>query len=260
MKKFIVICLSTLFVLSGCTPSNENVLKVGMELAYPPFETTDNQGNPMGVSVEIAKAFGEYIGKEVVIENVNWTGLIPALQTDKVDMVISSMTITETRRESVDFSNPYAKAYLAFLVYKDSPVETSKDLNDSARTIAVKTGSTGDTYVTTNFPLASVLRLDDESAAIAEVINGRADAFIYDQLTIVRNYQANSATTRAMFIENQQVEGWGAAFKKGSNLTSQFNEFLADFIAKKGFEAIVEQFLKEEKEMFDQLGFTFFFD
>ena len=165
MKKFVVLML-LLLIISGCSSGQSDALVVGMELAYPPFETKDNSGNPMGVSVELAKAFGEYLGKEVIIENINWTGLIPALQTDKVDLVISSMTITEVRKESVDFSDGYAKAYLAFLVNKDSPVTVSEDLNNADRTIAVKTGSTGDFYITNNYPNAKVLRLDDESAAI----------------------------------------------------------------------------------------------
>lgn len=259
MRKYI--CLLLLLVLiMGCSTEKSEQLIVGMELAYPPFETKDNNGDPMGVSVELAKAFGDYLGREVVIENINWTGLIPALQTDKVDLVISSMTITEVRKQSIDFSDGYAKAYLAFLVNKDSPVTVSSDLNNAERTIAVKTGSTGDFYVTNNLPLAKVLRLDDESAAIAEVINARADAFIYDQLTIVRNYQQYKDKTKAVFIDNQQPEFWGAAFKKGSPLVAQFNAFLKKFKEDKGFEPIVEQYLKEEKELFDDLGFAFFFD
>ena len=259
MKKIMILFL-LLLMFGGCSSKQSDALIVGMELAYPPFETKDNYGKPIGVSVELAKAFGEYLGREVIIENINWTGLIPALQTDKVDLVISSMTITEVRKESVDFSDGYAKAYLAFLVNKDSPATVSGDLNNAGRTIAVKTGSTGDFYVTNNYPLATVLRLDDESAAIAEVINGRADAFIYDQLTIVRNYQKYPDVTKTIFIDNQQPEFWGAAFKKGSPLVAEFNAFLKKFKEDKGFEPIVKQYLKEEKEMFDDLGFAFFFD
>jgi polar amino acid transport system substrate-binding protein len=259
MKKCMILFV-LLWMIAGCSNVKSDALVVGMELAYPPFETKDNNGDPMGVSVELAKAFGEYLGREVIIENINWTGLIPALQTDKVDLVISSMTITEVRKESVDFSDGYAKAYLAFLVNNNSPVTTSANLNNAERTIAVKTGSTGDFYVTNNYPLAKVLRLDDESAAIAEVINGRADAFIYDQLTIVRNFKQYQDKTKTVFIDNQLPEFWGAAFKKGSPLVAQFNAFLKKFKEDKGFEPIIEQYLKEEKKLFDDFGFPFFFD
>lgn len=260
MKKILITLFVAGLLFSGCTQQKETPLIVGMELAYPPFETKDDQGEPYGVSVDIAIAFGEYLGREVEIQNINWTGLIPALETDKVDMVISSMTITEKRKESVDFSDAYANAYLAFLVNKGSEVTNASELNSDDYTIAVKTGSTGDTYVTANYPKATILRLDDESAAMAEVLNARADAFIYDQLTIYRNVKANEATLSAVYIPNQNAEEWGAAFKKGNTLRDEFNAFLAQFKADGGFESITETHLKEEKATFDAMGFTFFFD
>lgn len=259
MRKIIILLL--VLFLSGCTNiQKEEKLIVGMELAYPPFETKNDSGEPIGVSVEIAKAFGEYLGIEVEIQNINWTGLIPALETNKVDMVISSMTITEKRKESVSFSEPYAKAYLAFLVNSSSSITNASELNANGKVIAVKTGSTGDFYVSTNYPEATVIRLDDESAAIAEVLNNRADAFIYDQLTIYRNVAANATNVSALHIENQEAENWGAAFKLDNPLRDQFNTFLEEFKANGGFEAITEKYLKEEKAQFDQYGFTFFFD
>ena len=89
----------------GCSQSSQKeTLTVGMELAYPPFETKDEAGNPTGISADFMKDFGEYIGKDIRIENVSWDGLIPSLQTGKVDMVMSSMTITDERKETVDFS------------------------------------------------------------------------------------------------------------------------------------------------------------
>lgn len=264
MKKLLIVFAVGMLVLSGCTttpdPNDRPVLKVGMELAFPPFETTDLQGNPAGVSVEIAKAFAEYLDYDINIQNINWTGLIPSLQTNQVDMVISSMTITEERRQSVDFSNPYARALLALIVPIDLDVESSDDLNSPEYSIAVKTATTGDTFATANFPNANILRFDDESAAIAEVVNNRAQAFVYDQLTILRNSASNPNTTKPLFLSGQQTEGWGAAFPKDSELTQKFNDFLIEFRADGGFDRLTQQFLAEEKALFDSYDFDFFFD
>lgn len=265
MRKIFAIVLVSMIILVGCSSdpddSNEReTLRVGMELAYPPFETSDLDGNPSGVSVEIAKAFAEYMDMDINIQNINWTGLIPSLQTNQIDMIISSMTITEERKESVDFSNPYARALLALIVPIDLEVEDSDQLNSSEYTIAVKTGTTGDSFAATNFSEANILRFDDESAAIAEVVNNRAQAFVYGQLTILRNAAANPDTTKPLFLSGQQSEGWGAAFTKGSELRDKFNEFLVEFRAEGGFDDLTQEFLAEEKALFDSYNFDFFFD
>ena len=92
--------------------NDKDTLVVAMELAYPPFETKDADGNPSGVSVDFAKAFGEYIGKDVVIENIAWDGLIPALQTGKADMVMSSMTITDERKRKGGFLRALCQRFI----------------------------------------------------------------------------------------------------------------------------------------------------
>ena len=130
MKKLLGILLVILVltgILVGCSSDNkteEKELVVGMELAYPPFETKDTDGNPSGISVDLAKDLGEYLGRSVKIENINWDGLIPSLQTGKVDVVISSMTITDERGKVVDFSDSYAHSYLALLTNKDSGIKS----------------------------------------------------------------------------------------------------------------------------------------
>ncbi len=269
MKRFLAIFICTILILtmmlSGCSNSqdtqNEDKLVVGMELAYPPFETKDDDGNPTGVSVDIIKAFGEEVGKEVEIVNTAWDGLIPSLQTDKIDLIISSMTITEERQKDVDFSDPYANAMLALLVNKDSEVETAEDLNKEGMVIAVKTGSTGHIYAQENFTNATVNVFTDESACVTEVSQGKADAFIYDQLTIYRNNQENLDTTKAIYIPFQDVENWGIAVKKGNTeLLNELNDFIDKFSQEGGFDEISEKYLKEEKEAFDKLNFKWFFD
>jgi polar amino acid transport system substrate-binding protein len=236
-------------------------LTVAMELAYPPFETKDDAGNPSGLSVDFIKDFGAAYGYDVVIENTAWDGLIPSLQTGMADCVISSMTITDERKEAVDFSDAYAKAQLAILANSSSGVASMEDFDQPGRKLAVKTGSTGDKYATDHLTNTEIIRLADESACVTEVIQGKADGFIYDQLTIYRNQQSNPDTTTAIFIPFQDVEYWGVAIKKGdATLLSELNEFIAQSKKDGEFDRLTEKHLATEKAAFDQFGFTWFFD
>ncbi len=241
--------------------SEKDTLTVAMELAYPPFEMRDAAGEPAGISADLMKAFGEYAGYEIRIENTSWDGLIPSLQTGAADIVISSMTITDERKELIDFSDPYANALLAVLAGADSGIASVDDLNQAGKVLAVKSGSTGHMYAEKNLPEAELLVLPDESACVTEVAQGRADGFIYDQLTIYRNWQNNQDTTTAIFIPFQDVEKWGIAVPKGNQeLLDQLNSFLAEYRDNGGYEELTEKYLAEEKKAFDELGFQWFFD
>lgn len=264
---FTLLCVSLLLFSCGCSskpqPAEEppEKLVVGMELAYPPFETKDESGEATGISADFAQALGEYLGREVIIENIAWDGLIPALQTGMVDMVISSMTITEKRKEVIDFSDPYACALLAILASSVSSIESADDLNQAGVKVAVKTGSTGYFYAQEHCPDAQIIALSDESACVTEVSQGKADAFIYDQLTIYRNWQAHPDTTKAVFIPFQDVEYWGCAVAKGNTkLCGQINDFIKKFTDEGGWDELTEKYLSEEKLAFDSLGFKWFFD
>lgn len=81
--------LGLVLALSGCAPAHEKTLVVGMELNYPPFEMVDPQGRPFGLSVDLAQALGRYLHRKVQIENIPFDGLIPALKTGKIDLIIS---------------------------------------------------------------------------------------------------------------------------------------------------------------------------
>ena len=249
-------------LFAGCAKTDGNgTLVVGMELAYPPFETKDKNGDPSGVSVDFSKEFAQYIGKAVRIENIAWAGLIPSLQTDKIDMVISSMTIRDDRLKEVDFSDPYANALLAILSSKSSGIASVDDLNQTGRKIAIKNGTTGHFYAQDNLTNAELVVLEDESACVMEVSQGKADGFIYDQLTIYRNWQNNLETTSALFIPFQNVEKWGVAVKKGNTeLLSQLNEFIKKYSSEGGFDQLTQKYLSDEKKAFDELGFAWFFD
>lgn len=266
MKKCILLLtvalvLTVLMAVCPASAKENKTLIVAMELAYPPFETKDQAGNPAGISVDIVNAFGAYAGYDIRVENVSWDGLIPSLQTGKADMVISSMTITKDRQKIVDFSDPYANCHLAILANRNSGIKTIDDLNQPGKKVAVKTGSTGYFYATRHLPKASVTALPDESACVTEVAQGKADGFLYDQLTIYRNWAKFKDTTMAVFIPFQDPEEWGIAVKKGNTkLLNELNAFLADFKKQGGYEKLTEKYMSEEKAIFDKWGFTWFFD
>lgn len=246
---------------SGTASGGSRTLRVAMELAYPPFEGKDSAGNPAGVSVTFMQDFADAYGYDLTIENVGFDGLIPSLQTGKADCVMSSITITPEREEEVDFTDPYAMAQLAILANADSGIESADDLNQKGKTVAVKTGSTGDVYATKNLTEAEIVRLADESACVTEVSQGRADGFLYDQLTIYRNQKANPDTTVAVYIPFQDPEAWGIAVKSGNDaLREELNEFIAESKQNGEFDRLTEEFLAEEKAAFDDLGFRWFFD
>jgi len=260
---FIVGSILAMAVYQNQSQNNDESEKfiVAMELAYPPFETKDINGNPAGVSVDLAYALGEYLGKEVEIVNTAWDGLIPSLQTGKADIVLSSMTIRESRKEMVDFSDPYANALLAILANKNSEITSIDDLNQQGKKVAVKIGTTGHLYAKDHLQNAEIITLADESACAMEVAQGKVDGFLYDQLTIYRNNKRNPETTTAIFIPFQDVEHWGIAVQKGNTeLVHDINKFIKKFDEEGGFDELTEKHLKEEKEAFDELGFLWFFD
>ncbi|GAB4293333.1 MAG: transporter substrate-binding domain-containing protein [Desulfuromonadia bacterium] len=235
-----------------------DTLVVGMELAYPPFEMTDPSGKPTGISVDLAHDLGKALGKRVEIRNMAFDGLIPALKTGKIDLIISSMTATEERARSIDFSEPYLRTGLCLLLPKKSAVTSIADLDHPGVKVAVKKGTTGHIYGTTYLKRARLVVLDKESAAVLEVVQGKADAFIYDQMSIYQNWLRNRETTRPILVPFQE-EKWAIGIRKGNEeLKRQVNRFIEEYRRQGGFERLGDRYLGEMKNEFKRMGYTFF--
>lgn len=234
-------------------------LIVGMELSYPPFETIDQNGNPSGISVDMAKSLGDYLGRKVVIQNIPFVGLIPSLKSGKIDMIISSLTMTPQREEAIDFSEPYLKIGLSLLISKNSTLRSIEDADQPGRVIVVKQGTTGEVYAHSQLKQAKVLVLDKEASCVLEVVQGKADAFIYDQFSIYTNWQKNLKTTRAN-LKPFKIESWAIGIKKGNtDLLDEVNHFLTYFREKNGFNELSERYLKDQREAFKKLNIPFYF-
>jgi polar amino acid transport system substrate-binding protein len=125
--------------------------------------------------------------------------------------------------------------------------------------VVVKTGTTTQDYARDHFKYATVLPLQQDTACALEVVQGRADAFLYDQMSIYQFAKKNPDTTRGLLAPFQK-ESWAIGIRKGNTgLEAQVNAFLADFKAHQGFDALGDKYLKEDKEAFKQMGFPFYF-
>lgn len=237
----------------------EPPLRVGMELNYPPFEMVCPDGQPCGISVDIARELGKALQRDIVFENISFVGLIPALNTGKVDLVISSLTITDQRRKAIDFSIPYATTGLCLLLSLRSPIQTIEEANQPGRIIVVKSGTSGELYAMRHLNKAKVRVLEKEAMCVLEVVQGKADGFIYDQLSVYTQWQKNPTTTRALLTPFQKEE-WGIGIKKGDSLLlGKINQFISDFKAKGGFDQLADRYLPEQKAAFQKMGVPFVF-
>ena len=234
-------------------------LRVGMELSYPPFEMTDTKGQPEGISVELAKALGKSLGRPILIENIAFDGLIPALRTGTIDCIISSMTSTPERARAIAFSEPYLRTGLTLLVGINAPISSASDLTKPGIRIAVKKGTTAHQYASRELTKAHVFVLDKESAAVLEVTQGKVDAFIYDSLSVYRHHQRHLKTTRAI-LEPFREETWAIGLRKRDvALLKSINAFLVKFKETGGFEKLGEEFLPKEKAYFKTNNIPFYF-
>lgn len=263
MKCFLL--LGLVISLSACGPqtagnSGPAPLRVGMELSTPPFEMADPNGKPDGVSVRLAEAMAAKLGRPLQIEIIAFKGIETALKSGKIDVILSSYTDTPKRRESISFSEPYCHIGLALLVPKASAVQTVADLNQAGKKVIVRLGTTAADYVKTTLPQAEIVMLDQNAACLLEITQQKADAFIYDQLSIQKLQASQPDTTRAILAPLQR-EAWAMALRKDdAELKSKIDAFLAEYRQQGGFTQLADRYLAAEKAALAAQGVPFIFE
>jgi polar amino acid transport system substrate-binding protein len=252
-----LLCLVTLLFI-GC--AKRDVLIIGTDATYPPFEFVDEKGRISGVSVAIAEEIGKELGKPVEFRNLNFDGLIPALQSGQIDLIISSLTANEQRRKSIDFSDPYVKTGLSILAAKDSTVMSAKDLSTPGRKLAVRLATTGEQWGRKELPEAKLVALDTDAACVLEVINGTVDAWVYDQVSVMNYHAKHPDRTRAL-LSPLREEVWAVGLKKGlDDLKSQVNAAISRMKQEGAFAKLADQFLAKERDMMKSQGLPFVFE
>lgn len=244
--------------LTGC--KREDVLVIGMDATYPPFEFVDSDGRTTGVSVEIGDEIGKTLGKKVEYRNMAFEGLIPALQSGQIDLIISSVTASPQRRESIDFSEPYVKTGLSILAAKDSPIQSAEDLKAPGRKIAVRIATTGEQWCRAELPQATLVALDTDAACVLEVVKGTVDGWIYDQVSVMNYHAQHPQRTRALLAPLRE-ESWAVGIKKGrEDLKAAVNTTLSMMKRDDAFGKIASKYLSKERAMMKEQGLPFVFE
>jgi polar amino acid transport system substrate-binding protein len=158
-------------------------LRVGMEPGYMPFEMKDKKGKIIGFDVDVARKMAKDMGVKLKLVPTAWDGIIAGLLAGKYDMIISGMTITQKRNLKINFANPYISIGQTMLVRASvaKGKKSWKDLDKPQYTVVTKLGVTGEIATRRMFKHAKIRTFDTEADAVQELLNGKADAFVYDK-------------------------------------------------------------------------------
>lgn len=159
-----------------------NELRCGIDPGYIPFEMTDKTGKFIGFEIDLARELAKAMGVKFVPVNMGFDGIIPALNTDKLDIITAGMTVTQERNLQVNFADPIVTVGQTVIVNKKflGKVKSYKDLNSPEYTIVAKLGTTGEQAAKRYIPRANYKSFDTEPDAAMAVVNGQADAMVYD--------------------------------------------------------------------------------
>lgn len=204
-------------------------LHVGFNVGYEPFEMIDRQGRFIGFDIDLAKELAQAMGVRLVLIEYAWEGLIPGLLNKKFDLLLSSMTVTAERARLVDFSNPYFVAGQTILLHKKHTgrVNSYRDLNRASFIVTSKSGTAGERAVKRWIPNSRYEAFQFETEAAAQVLTGRADAFVYN-LPFCARYMAQLGKDRLIFLDRPITqEPYGIALRKGDpEIRAWLNRFL----------------------------------
>ena len=210
------------FTGCGSAKGSSDTWIVGTNAEFPPFEfVSSSQGvidQYSGIDVELIKMIGEENGKTVTINNMEFDSLTLALKNGQVNVIIAGMTVTEDRKEEVDFSEPYYVAKQVMIVKEDSTLSSAADL--AGKSIAVVAGYTGETLVQ---DLGYKLGTDYQSFkkgtdAVLELVNGKCDVVVIDSAT-ANQYLKDNAGLKIVEDSSFESEEYAIAVKKGDTET-----------------------------------------
>ena len=230
------------------TTVNAGKLTMSTNAAFPPYEMTDDNGNYVGIDIEVAQAIADKLGLELQVDDMDFDAALLAAQSGKSDMVMAGVTVTEERQTVMDFSNTYATGIQVVIVPEDSDIASIDDM--TGKMIGVQRGTTGDLYCSASvedggFGEENVTPYDNGLTAVQALMNGQVDCVVIDNAP-AQEFVAANPGLKILDTEYANEEYAIGVAKGNTALLDAINGALAELEADGTLQSIVDQYITAE--------------
>ena len=226
--------------LTTVTPGK---LTMSTNAAFPPYESTDDNGNFVGIDIDVAAAIAEKLGLELQVDDMDFDAALLAAQNGKSDMVMAGVTVTEDRQLVMDFSDSYATGIQSIIVKEDSDIASPDDLAD--KMIGTQRGTTGYIYCSDDFGDEHVTPYDNGLTAVQALVNGQVDAVVIDNAPAKEFVEANPGLK--ILDTAYAEEDYAIGFAKGNTaMQNAVNAALEELKNDGTLQTIVDKYIKAE--------------
>lgn len=221
----------------------DGVLTMGTNAAFPPYEYKEGD-QIVGIDAEIAEALAEKLGLTLEIQDMDFSSLITAIQAGKIDIALAGMTVTEERKQNVDFTDSYSTGVQVVIVKEDSDITTVDDLADD-KLIGVQEGTTGHSYCSGDYGDDHVIAYTNGATAIQALVQDKVDCVVIDQQPAIEFVAANEGLK--ILDTEYVVEDYAAAVSKDNPaLTVALNQALQELKDDGTIQSILDKYIKAE--------------
>lgn len=229
---------------SDGTEGDAEVLVMATEATFPPYEYAADDGSYEGIDIEIANKVAEKMGRTLDVQNVDFDSIIAGVQAGKYDMGMAGMTVTDERKQSVNFSDPYAKAVQVIIVPNGSKIKSADDLSAKTK-IGVQEGTTGQIYAEDDYGADAVTSYKKTNEAISDLSAGRLDCVILDNEP-AKSYVKSTDGLKILDSEYVEEEYAICISKDNEDLLKDVNGALKELKDDGTIDGIIEKYIPAE--------------
>lgn len=248
----LLIFLIAISLLGACSNSSdkekENQLIIGIDDAFAPMGFRDEDNEIVGFDIDLAKAVGEQMGKEVVFQPIDWGSKETELQSGRIDLIWNGYTVTEERKEKVLFTEPYLANSQVVAILKDSDIKSLSDL--AGKSVGLQAQSSASNALNSSdiaSEIKDVTEFKTNVLALQDLENGRVDAVVIDEV-VIDYYMTIKPDTYKVLDESLAPELYAVGVKKDNNeLLEEVQKAMDEVIANGTAAEISEKWFGENK-------------